>query len=170
MSKVTIKDAGWQKVRENFKRLNGRVRVGVLASRGGTAQHPKAKISRVALAAIHEFGTKDSPSIYANTPERSFIRRTFLTANYRRAQDVSQRMAAFCSPLAAAVLLGKMDPRRALEALGSWGVAQVKQTITGGPSIPPPLKPETIRRKKSSRALVRDGHLLNSIQHEVVNT
>ncbi len=168
MSKVTIKDAGWKRISENFKRLNGRVRVGVLASRGGTAVHPKAGISMVALAAIHEFGTKNSPSPHANTPERSFIRRTFLPAKYSRAQDVAHRMAAFCSPLAAGVLLGKIDPVRALSALGAWGVAEVQKTITSGPSIPPRLAAATIRRKHSSRALVDTGRLLQSLQWEVV--
>ncbi len=54
-----------------------------------------------------------------------------------------------------------------LRKAGAFLEGAIKQTITEGRSEWPPLKPETIRRKKSSRPLIDTGKLRNSITHKV---
>ena len=145
-------DKGWQKFKKKFiKREDPFVKVGILASKGGNSDH--GGITMVELAAIHEFG---APS--ANIPERSFIRRTF--------SEKSKDMAKVVTGLTKKVASDSLNINQALEILGAWGAAQVKNTITGE-HIPPPLKPETAKRKGSTRPLVADGQLLNSITWEV---
>lgn len=130
------------------------VKVGVLASKGGNAEHADDGITMIELAAIHEFG---SPA--ANIPERSFIRRTF---TFKRIQlDPLQRK------LAKALVLGKITPIVAMNMLGQWAAAQVKRTITADEPIPPPLKPATIAAKGSTRPLVDTGRLVGAISYEV---
>lgn len=166
-----------------------RVRVGVLASQGGDAKHeaspslgkvggkrkgltgivrggralsgpvrqvdPADQLTLVQLAAIHEFG---SPA--AGIPERSFIRSTF--GLYAR-DELREKMSLLCK----AALSGRMDPRTAIDLLGTWAVAQVRRTITAG-KVRPPLKPATEARKGSTKPLVDTGQLVNAIAHEVV--
>lgn len=133
-----------------------RVRVGVLASRGGDAAHEGGDLSLVQLAAIHEFG---SPA--AGIPERSFIRSTFHTYAKDALRD---KLTVLCK----AALSGRMDPRVAIDLLGTWAVAEVRRTITAG-KVRPPLAPSTIDAKGSSKPLVDTGQLVNAIAHEVVD-
>lgn len=154
---VKMDDRAWRELRRRIERMGeGRVKVGVLASKGGDAPHAAGSpITLVELAAIHEFG---SPS--RGIPERSFIRKTF---DLRR--DVFNRVV---EKLARGVLDGTVDYHKALEVLGAWGAAQVRDRITKGAGVPPPLKDATITRKGSSRPLVVTGRLLQSITYEVV--
>jgi hypothetical protein len=150
-AKVEKKNAVWK---ELYKRLEGHsgptgIKVGVLRS----ASAPRSDgISNVELAAIHEFG---SPA--ANIPERSFIRRTF--------REQKDKLDALLFKIAKGVVSDKTDLATGLNLLGQWAVAAIRKTITGGPGIPPPLKPATIARKKSTRPLVDTGQLVNSITY-----
>lgn len=128
------------------------VKVGVIGSQGGKAPHGDSGLSVLEIAAVHEFG---APSV--GIPERSFIRRTF---NQKQAE-----LAKVCAHLAAEYLAG-LPLEKALGKLGAWGQTAVKKTITED-GVPPPLKPATIARKGSSRALVDTGQLLNSITYKV---
>lgn len=146
----------WEELLANAKSgLGGkRVKVGVLASKGGNARHDDDPITIIELAAIHEFG---SPA--AGIPERSFIRSTI--AKHRA------ELAAMSQKLAKALLAGKLEPDAVLKILGEWAVAKVRAEITTGDGIPPPLKPATIARKGSSRPLVDTGRLLGAIAYEI---
>jgi hypothetical protein len=153
-AQYVIKDTIWRKIRAQVSAL-GRthVRIGVLGSKGGNASHDG--ITMVELAAIHEFG---SPA--AHIPERSFIRRTF---------DVERvAVSAMSAKLAKAVVARRMDHTRALGLLGAWGASAVKNIISKGQHIPPPLKPATVARKGSDRPLVDTGRLVGAIQFEVI--
>lgn len=156
--KVVVNDKPWRTLRANLKGVDGKaLRVGVLASTGGMAQHSdRTHLSLIEIAAIHEFG---SPA--ANVPERSFIRRTFL--------EKSDAFKVVIAKVAKALVQGKLDPQRALELLGVWASTEVRNTVALGPHIPPPLKEETVRRKGSDRPLVDTGRLLGAIQWEVVD-
>jgi hypothetical protein len=133
------------------------VKVGVLLSKGGSATTPEG-ISMVELAGIHEFGAPN-----AGIPERSFIRSTFARGGLG-----SAGFRALSEKLSKAIVTGKISVAQAYEMFGSWGAGQVKATITEGPGVPPPLKPATIKRKKSDRPLVDTGSMKNSISYEVV--
>jgi phage gpG-like protein len=129
------------------------VKVGILGSRGGK-QTTDGGITVIELAAIHEFGAPR-----AHIPERSFIRRTMT----QREQDIVRKAAG----LARAYITGKISMEQALNMLGAWAAAQIKNTITADEHIPPPLKPRTIERKGSDRPLVDTGQLVNSITWKV---
>lgn len=158
---VVIDDRVWRKLKKKLaKAVNSHVKVGVLAAKGGGEDHDGITITD--LAAIHEFG-----SDAAGIPERSFIRRTFIT----KEKDVA-RMSA---KLAKGLLADKFSLRKALDLLGLFGATEVKKTITAGSHIPPKLADVTIekRRRKSDnitsdRPLVDTGRLVQSIQWEVV--
>lgn len=151
MSSVKVNTAGLDKLKAKAIDLSkAHVKVGVLASKGGNADHDG--IAMIELAAIHEYG---SPA--ANIPERSFIRSAFAKKT---------ELNAFVTKLAKAIVDGKLDARRALHMLGTWAAAKVKKNITER-DIPPPLKPKTIARKKSTKPLVDTGRLLNAITYEV---
>jgi hypothetical protein len=153
---VRAVDRGWKKLRAIAKRIGEDdrtyVKVGVLGPRA-RAEHDGG-ISTVGLAIIHEFGTE-------TIPERSFIRSTY---DAHRAEYM-----AMLKKLVAAVVSTKpkMTEKEALGILGAKIASDMKAKITEGEGIPPPLSPETIRRKGSSRPLVDTGQLLNSITWEV---
>lgn len=131
------------------------IEIGVL---GGThTSRDGSTISLARLAAIHEFGDPSS-----NIPERSFLRRAFA--------DPGSQVPRMTERLTRALLNGRIDPAGAFEMLGQQAVAEVKATIAAGPPIPPPLKPETIRRKGSSRPLIDTSQLINSITYRVIET
>lgn len=151
---VKVDRTVWDRLRAKAAMLEkAYVKVGVLASKGGSAKHEDGKLSLIEIAAIHEFGLGSSP-------ERSFIRHTFIV---RVAEDLAKKTAE----LARAVIMDRVAPMRALEMLGMWGASEVKKTITED-DIPPPLAQSTIDAKGSSKPLVDTGLLKNSISYEVV--
>lgn len=155
---VHVNDAPWRAL---FKRAVAmrtiKARVGILASKGGSAKQEGSDLSLVEIAAAHEFGTGDG-----HIPERSFLRSTFYV---RVASELRHVIANLCT----AVIQRGVDPRAAIGQLGAWGAAQVKNTITQT-DIPPPLAASTVARKGSSKPLVDTGQLLNAITWEVVDT
>jgi hypothetical protein len=131
------------------KLASRRVCVGVLGN--AKAKRSKGSIDNVQLAAIHEFGT-------STVPARPFIRPAVALHHeeYVAALDRIQKR----------VVRGA-DVDVELGRLGMKAVGDIRVYITRGSSIPPPLKPETIKRKGSSRALVDTGQLLRSIDSVV---
>lgn len=151
--RVRIDKRAWKALERRLSAVDqARVKVGVVGA-AAEADHGDG-ISTGELAAIHEFGAPG-----ANIPERSFIRRTFLTKR--------TEIAAVCAKLAKGIVAGKIEPERALNVLGAFCSTEVKKTITEGAGVPPPLQPETIARKGSDRPLVDTGRLLNAISWEL---
>lgn len=151
---VHVDRTKWQKLLAQAYGLSRlHVRVGVLASKGGSAKEGDFTIAE--LAAVHEFGTADG-----HIPERAPVRTTF----YVRAK---QELADMQAKLAKAIITKGMDPKRAMGILGSWGANAIKKTITGGDGLPPPNAPSTIAAKGSSRPLVDTGMLKAAYSYEV---
>lgn len=115
----------------------------------------QAGLTNAQLAAIHEFGAPK-----AGIPERSFIRATI---------DVNRSTyrAVVIPRLIKAVVEGRSSIHRAFSLLGLKVVADIKNRITTGAGVPPPLKPATIAAKGSDRPLVDTGRLLGAITYEV---
>ncbi len=155
MAKSKAKLTAWGKRLQSKLRQaeNRHVKVGVLAD----AQHEDDPIGVLELAAIHEFGTRDG-----HVPERSFIRRTF--------EQKDPQVKEFCEKLAKAIVTkGEMSIDRALGLLGEFAVGEIRKTMTEGDGVPPPLSPDTIRRRKgrSTRPLVDTGQLKGAITYKV---
>lgn len=156
-------DAPW---RELFQRVlaldSAKVHVGVLAEKGGNAQHAGSKMTLVELAAVHEFGSSDG-----HIPERSFIRSTLYV---RSADELARKVEA----AAKLVVSGKLDANKALNLLGTFAASEIKNTITQneadgyGEYGYPPNADSTIKAKGSSVPLIDTGQLKNSITYAVV--
>lgn len=104
------------------------------------------------LGAIHEFGSDAEPGEPGYVPERSYLRSTLANRRADIARLTAEQMRA--------VLAGKRTAEQALEAIGMQIVAWIKLAVMSGDGIPPPLSPETVARKGSSRPLVDHGQLI----------
>ncbi len=132
--KLIDRDLGYRRIVAELRRAtNGGAyaKVGIL---GGTEERDGG-VSAVELGTIHEFG---APA--AGIPERSFLRRTF----DRKKDEWYALTRQLCSLLYG----GRITMSKALGLLGARAAADMKATITDGPEIPPPPKPETLRRKQ----------------------
>jgi len=61
------------------------------------------------------------------------------------------------------VIRQKMTLRQMFDIVGLQAANDIKKGVVSGDGIPPPLKPETIRRKKSSRPLVDTGRMIGAV-------
>lgn len=127
-----------------------RVAVGVLGAKA-SASHGGG-MTNVDVATIHEFGAPG-----ANIPERSFIR-----------AGVDEKLITIRKTmvrLSKSYITGKVDLDQTLGIIGQQVVGVIQAKIAS--NVPPPLAAETIRRKRSSRALIDTGQLRQSISYEV---
>lgn len=163
---VRIKDTdkGARKVLQRLLK-NGALAVGVLAEDAGKTHEAKESVDRIKdifagpgatltigeIAEIHEFGL-------GSAPRRSFLA-GWVDENQDQIREVVRRGAA-------ALVIGKLDsPLQFLNQLGAWAVGSIQKRMAE--NIPPPLSPETIRRKGSSVALIDTGQLRSSITYRV---
>ncbi|MCA9506841.1 MAG: hypothetical protein KC505_00285 [Myxococcales bacterium] len=110
------------------------------------------KFSMVDLAMVHEYGSRDQ-----NIPSRSFIRSTC----DRKHKDHIRLLRQ----LQDKVVLGRLSKKQALIQFGEVVKSDMVQSINNG--IEPALKPETIKRKGSSKPLIDHGILKGKITHEI---
>lgn len=109
-------------------------------------------LTKVALAAIHEFGT-------SHVPERPFMRQAF--------DNRIDAIETFTANVYARYMLGEFTNKRALQLIGEWFMGEVKEEIRKGSFTP--LKPSTVKKKGSSKPLIDTGlNLLGGIDHEEV--
>ena len=125
--------------------------------KGAAPEDPKKeRPSNATLASIHEFGL-------GNVPARPFIRPPFDKNRKQYLEILSTAYEKF--------LKGSGDRQNFLRVLGFIGqkmASDIKNYVTQGTGVPPPLSPKTIAAKGSSRPLVDTGQLLNSVTYQVV--
>lgn len=133
-----------KKLAEFRKRLEGisMVKVGIPSGSSTEDGTPLALV-----AAVHEFG---SPEV--NVPERPFLRNT-IKGNQRKYVQLNKRNII-------RVLEGRATLQQALGVLGEVAKGDVQTFIANNSYT---LKPITIARKGSSRALVDTGNMRGSI-------
>jgi len=102
------------------------------------------------IAAIQEFGASSQ-----GIPPRPFFR-TMIAAKKRE----------WGPALAGELKASDYDAKKALGVLGEGIAGQLRQSIID--LISPPLAPATIARKGSDKPLVDTGHMLDSVDKEVV--
>jgi hypothetical protein len=146
--KVTKKDRGLTKIKQNLEAPAESVAVGWLGGSHGDG------MTNAQLAAIHELGV----------PERGIPARAPVATMMRTS---SNKISETIEKLSARVLDGSATKEQALGLLGTLAASELKKTIASGPHLPPPLKPATVARKKSDRPLVDTGRLVNSISWKV---
>lgn len=110
------------------------------------------RFSMVDLATVHEYGSKDG-----HIPARSFIRST--------CDAMRETHLKLMSTLQAQVLSGKLLLSQALGTLGEVVGKDMVNAVNEG--IRPDLAASTIKKKKSSKALIDTGRLKGAITHEI---
>jgi hypothetical protein len=108
------------------------------------------RLTKVALAVIHEFGT-------SHIPERPFMRQAF-DNNLNDIEAMSARLYQL-------YLDGKITKEQSLSMLGEWYAGVIKEEIRKGNFAP--LAASTKKRKKSSKPLIDTGlNLLGGLEHK----
>lgn len=104
------------------------------------------------IAEIHEFGL-------GSCPRRSFL------ADW--ADEKKDEITNIVIKGGAALVRGKSikSPIQLLNQIGQWAVGSIQTRMAT--NIPPPLAPETIKRKGSSVSLIDTGQLRSSITYRV---
>ena len=102
------------------------------------------------VATFHEFGTE-------NIPERSFIRSAVA--------ENRDKISKLIEGLKPSILQG--SSLKALSIVGEYVQTLIKSKIQTGDSSWAELRPSTIRRKGSSKALIDTGQMLNSVRYVV---
>ena len=134
-----------KRIAKALEKLNSlRVDVGVIAPGDG---------QELIKAASNEYGTS------RGIPERSFIRSTF-----DKKQGEIEKTAEAATE---AVVALKVEPKAALEIIGTNAAEWVVQTIDS--NVSPANNPETVKRKGGkNKTLIDTGRLRQSISYKVV--
>lgn len=127
------------------------VKAGVMgkkASRSGS-------LTNAELASIHEFGL-------GNVPPRPFIRPPFVVHK-------PEYLTLLRKGYAQAMKSNNPDSfRRVLALIGAKMAADIRNYVTQGPGVSPPLAATTVARKGSSRPLVDTGQMIRAVDYEVI--
>lgn len=149
-AKVTDKDTGWIALVSRVAKMKGAfAKVGILAEGKGDEEEEGSDLTVAQIAGILEFGTEDG-----HIPERSFVRSTF--------DEKREEMMAMSAKLVVGIVAGTMDVDRALNILGAFLAAAIKNKVTVD-GVPPPNAPSTIAAKGSDRPLVDTSRMINAI-------
>lgn len=142
--------AAFQRRLELLRLKKSYVKAGVLGKKGRTGG-----MSNAELASIHEYGL-------GNVPPRPFIRPPF-------AQHKPEYLELLRRGYDSAMKSNSPDAfRRVLALIGQKMAADIRNYVTTGAGVAPPLSPKTIARKGSSRPLVDTGQMIRSVDYAVV--
>lgn len=130
-------------------RLQDKVIVGV----PDDATHDESGESLAMIALVHEYG-----SVTRKIPARPFLHPAL-----RKNQNKYSKILA---KKATAILLGRISLHQALALVGEAAQADVQKYIVEHQGFAP-LKPATIKRKKSSKPLIDTGQLRQSIRYKI---
>lgn len=171
--KITDTDKGAKKLLQRLLK-KGALSVGILAEDASKVHEAKESVDRIKdifkgfdsegkssgkaapltigeIAEIHEFGL-------GSCPRRSFLA-GWVDEKTPEIRDAVNKGAA-------ALVAGQLEsPLQFLNQLGAWAVGSIQQRMAN--NIPPPLSPQTIKRKGSSIALIDTGQLRSSIAYRV---
>lgn len=136
-----------KQIRERFEKNNG-VLIGVPAGKGNYKNGAPLAV----IAAVQEFGSADG-----RIPERSFLR-----------VPLRQNMPEFVKVwrvLIPKVVSGELTMFQAMSQMGERAAGVSKESIADG--IAPANAAATVKRKGSSKPLIDDGTLIQSITYIV---
>lgn len=149
-SKVIDKDTGWSAFFSRVAKMKGaHAKVGILAEGAGAEEEEGSPLTVAQIAGILEFGTEDG-----HIPERSFVRSTF--------DEKREEMMAMSAKLVVGIVAGTMDVDRALNILGAFLSAAVKNKVTID-GVPPPNAPSTIAKKGDDKPLINTSRMINAV-------
>lgn len=159
--KIRNIDKGWEALMSAVRAQaadNISVKVGVIGgSRTGD------DLTNAEIAMVHEYG---SPA--AGIPERSFLRASIDLNREKYRAYMHRTVGKLLDKWVLSRKSGPVDLTLAFERLGLMAAADVKRLMRlSGYFVP--LKPETMRRKGSSKPLIDTGQLINSITYEITH-
>lgn len=142
-----------KQLKENVQLLeHAHVKVGVL---GNKVARKDGGLNNPTIGAVHEFGSLDK-----KIPARSWLRMPIMS----KLPDVVKKIGRSTFNAIAA----KNGIVTALETLGTEAYNVIQDAFnTGGFGTWAPLKPSTIRRKKSSAILIDTAQLRQSVSYAV---
>ena len=141
------KDLGYLRILRELDELGRKEILVGLQDDGATS---KDGVNVAEYGTYNEYGTR-------TIPERSFMRSTF--------DNTVDKLNRTKDKLLTLVTMGKLDAETAANLLGEMHEGDIKKTI--GRGVPPPNAPSTVRRKGSSKTLIDDGIMRNSIRYKV---
>lgn len=151
MSKsVRITEKNPRAIKDAVKSVSAGMEVHI-GIQGKEGEKVEGGITVLELGIIHEFGL-------GHVPSRSWLRGWFDSSEARFVGLIQKGMTR--------VIAGEIPMESLANALGLKGVAEIQERISAG--IPPALKAETVRQKKSSIPLIDTGVLRASITFRVV--
>ena len=149
-TRIIDTDRGWKKLVKQALGLGPRTAIAV-GVQGTQAAVDHGGTTNVMVASVHEFGA-------GAIPERSFIRSTVDKQQGKYDIRIKNAVGGFFD--------GGGTLKGELMLIGEEARLDIINTIRD--NIPPPLKDETIARKKGKdTALINTGQLLNAISYEI---
>lgn len=150
--KAEISQSGdWnlQSLQNEIDKFAGQIKIGYFGHQPITDGTPNS-ITMVELATIHEYGL-------GHVPERSFLRASLIANQTRYSNIIKAKMLDILNERSSALQFK--------QKLGELAVKDVKEYVLTGSFKP--LKPATIKRKRSSRPLIHTGRLRQSVTYQV---
>lgn len=146
---------------KQLERGEAYVKAGVIGDKAAEQNNPQHHVTNAEVALFNEYGTVSvidgAPNTH--TPPRSFIGEPFRRNRYTFLQTLYDALPG--------ILDGSRNVEKVLSTVGLGMTKAMKGTILAGVGIPPPNALSTILKKGSSRPLVDESVLLNSITHAV---
>lgn len=151
MSKVKIKDRGWDRIKKDLTKYAK----GIVASagvQGSEASEDREGMTNAELAAIHEFGSKDE-----TIPERSHFRKVFDEKRSEYEKELAQAAKVFFD--------SELQFKGSLFMLGEQYAGDVKNAIRSG------LEPDLseLNPRYPGTPLWNKGYYINSITSVVLD-
>lgn len=154
-SKIIDKDTGWSAFFSRVAKMKGaHAKVGILAEGAGAEEEDGSPLTVAQIAGILEFGTEPDENGKQHIPERSFVRSTF--------DEKREEMMAMSAKLVVGIVAGTMDVDRALNILGAFLAAAIKNKVTID-GVPPPNAPSTIAKKGDDKPLINTSRMINAV-------
>lgn len=154
-SRVVDIDKGWNRIVQQLEVLNDLdVFIGIHSDAPSTDE--TGKLTAAAIGAIHEFGSKDG-----RIPQRQWLR----AGIDHFSREIGEKYAELFKDITA----GRgFDAKRALNRLGLFGVAKVREYIRKvGQDVWPDITDATKIAKDSTKILIDTGQLIQGITHTV---
>lgn len=146
-TETKVKDLGWKRITEDTKKLDDvKIKSGLFGNGGG----PDVNVA--ARGAVHEAPKPSNP-----TPARPFTAEAFDGNRKKLEKIVFEGYGK--------VVDGSLDPKVYTKKIGVFNESTIKKSIRDGNWEP--LKTATKARKRSSKPLIDQAIMINSVKYKV---
>lgn len=154
--KLAWTDMGWARLyKDVIKAGQMHVKAGLVGTEGAKAHPLRGDLTVAEVAMIQEFGNGHQES-------RSFIRRALLWSAAAR-----REYRYLAAKVSQDVMFRKVPRSVAMQAIGVWAAARIKETILS--NVPPPNRPSTVSQKGHGHTLVWTDTMYDSVGYEIAS-